>query len=236
MYRALVPVLLVLTAPGALAEPTAPEALADSSVLVRRSGGMSPFQSIEYEIRVWARTPVATHTRTLVNYPEPLQKMALLTWEEYAAIWEVIDGASLDVSTGATSPPGLAAPTWHLELRRGTDRRVVTAAGIPSELPSDVRAIVTAVVSIVVEQAGSISFRNVFFEKAERGWLDVESVPPARVYLDGRDLGETTPLYTYEVEAGRHELRLVAEDRGLDRTWEVQVHPGMTTILNLDLR
>ena len=69
------------------------------------------------------------------------------------------------------------------------------------------------------------------------GFVDVDSVPPARVYIDGRDTQiTTTPLETYEVKEGEHSLTLRSLDGSLERTYTFRVQAGMTTVLRLDLR
>jgi hypothetical protein len=56
------------------------------------------------------------------------------------------------------------------------------------------------------------------------GWLSVESTPPARIYVDGVELG-TTPLVGRPLQPGRHELRAVLSD-GRTKTLAVDVPAG----------
>ena len=59
-----------------------------------------------------------------------------------------------------------------------------------------------------------------------KGRLDVDAVPWADVYLDGKRLG-ATPLQSLSVWEGTHVLRLVAPQG--EKTLDVQVTPGSTT-------
>jgi len=58
--------------------------------------------------------------------------------------------------------------------------------------------------------------------------LKINSVPVARVHIDGKDTGQRTPLLNYEVEAGKHEIQFINEEFGLRKTRYVNVKPGDT--------
>jgi len=59
---------------------------------------------------------------------------------------------------------------------------------------------------------------------AASGWLNVESTPPARIFVDGIELG-TTPLVDRPLQPGRHELRAVLSD-GRTKTLAIDVPAG----------
>jgi ferric-dicitrate binding protein FerR (iron transport regulator) len=61
-------------------------------------------------------------------------------------------------------------------------------------------------------------------QRATIGWLDVNSMPPSSVYIDGKHRGET-PLQGLELAGGTHELRLVTTTR-LSRTMSIQIQAG----------
>lgn len=60
---------------------------------------------------------------------------------------------------------------------------------------------------------------------AGEGSLSVGSSPWTEVYVDGIKLGQT-PIVRHALPAGKHELRLINEDKGLDRTLTVDVRAG----------
>jgi hypothetical protein len=60
------------------------------------------------------------------------------------------------------------------------------------------------------------------------GRLVVQSHPPARVILDGRDTGRRTPLQRLELPAGRHRLELQTA-QGDRRAMNVEIRRGETT-------
>jgi len=65
-------------------------------------------------------------------------------------------------------------------------------------------------------------------EPTGKATLQINSRPVAKVFIDGKDTGQRTPLLNYEVEAGKHEILFVNEDFGLERTKYVHVKPGET--------
>lgn len=61
---------------------------------------------------------------------------------------------------------------------------------------------------------------------AGSGTLTVGSKPAARVHINGKDTGRYTPLINFKIPAGKHTIRLVNEDFGLNKTLYVDVKPG----------
>jgi serine/threonine-protein kinase len=61
------------------------------------------------------------------------------------------------------------------------------------------------------------------------GWLRLDSVPWAEVYLGKKKLG-TTPIIDQRLPAGTHTLRLVNEARGLEQKISITIQAGKTTV------
>jgi hypothetical protein len=219
--------------------PAAPDGLRQSALRVHRTGGFTPYRELDYAIVVRANTPVAYQTKELLGYSEPLQRLALLTWEEYGAIWSEIEkiGGLQAIRAAADAPPSKdrAVARWVVTVELAGETVERAFVGELWELPPPIRGSIEAVAAGIRSRTGAMPFRNVFVTPSKRGWVDVESRPVARVWLDGRDTGENTPLLTYELPAGEHTLRLVSEEHGLDRTYTFRVDAGITTLLNLDL-
>jgi hypothetical protein len=66
----------------------------------------------------------------------------------------------------------------------------------------------------------------------ETGWLSLNSRPWGYVNIDGRDIGETTPLIKHALPAGKHRIAVTGPD-GAVMTGEVEVWPLETTSLIL---
>ncbi len=204
---------------------------------VIRTGGLSPFERIEYRVVLRQGTAVAWHVRALAGAPVR-QKMKMLPSETWQRLWNALRPA-----LAAAPPPPQAShaaawePRWQVEFDPGGKARPVRwkLAGVAGALPSPWGEAIRAFCKGVQEATGSIRFYNAWFEPGQRGWLDLETVPPAKVFIDGEDIGEETPLYAWPLAAGKHRVRLVAERDGIDRDIEVTIAAGMTTIVRLRL-
>jgi serine/threonine-protein kinase len=71
-------------------------------------------------------------------------------------------------------------------------------------------------------------------EPVARGKISVETNPWTKVIWNGRALGET-PLIQVPLPAGKQKLKLVNEEKGINKTVEVTIQAGKTTVLRPDV-
>lgn len=225
-----------LRIPEQAAPPAAPPDLEESFVRLKRSGGLSPFELIEDTVVLRGRTPTAIHAKDVVNQSEHQNRMALLTLDEYRALLDALEAQDIlilrDYEPGPKRPD---VPSWNVEYQRNGRRNSIRIHGLVQAPDPRYRAIVELVLGAVRPRTGEIPFRNVFFDPGEVGWLNLETRPAARAEIDGVDTRERTPLYAWELPRGAHTVRLLDEERGIDRSYDFTVEAGMTTILNVDL-
>jgi serine/threonine-protein kinase len=69
----------------------------------------------------------------------------------------------------------------------------------------------------------------------EPAYVSVNSDPWSYVIIDGTRI-KTTPLRSHPIEPGRHQVVLQNPEAGLERRFEVDVDPGETKRLSVDLR
>jgi len=60
------------------------------------------------------------------------------------------------------------------------------------------------------------------------GTLSVTTAPSTSVYVDGKGVG-TTPIVKLGLAAGKHKLRLVNEDEGIEKTLTIKIEAGKDT-------
>jgi hypothetical protein len=212
----------------------------DYLMLTLHQPSSSPFATIRYEVAVRGRVNTATHRRELPGYGESLHGMGLLTRDEAATYWGAIKALKLD-ELKDTMPPEepkarIDGLVWELEwLIDGVEKtiRVADAVNQPDRRYQKVLALTQ---TLVHRLAGELPFRNVFIPEGRLGWLNVVTVPVARLYVDDFDTELETPLYGYEVSSGTHTLTLKTADGLHERTYKVKVDPGGTTLLRVDLR
>ncbi|RZV51487.1 MAG: PEGA domain-containing protein, partial [Deltaproteobacteria bacterium] len=69
----------------------------------------------------------------------------------------------------------------------------------------------------------------------EPAYVSVNSDPWSYVIIDGSRV-KTTPLRSHRIEPGRHQVVLQNPEAGLERRFEIEVDPGETKRLSVDLR
>jgi hypothetical protein len=212
----------------------------DYVMLTLQQPSSSPFATVRYEVAVRGRVNTATHRRELPGYGESLHGMGLLTREESSAYWGAIRALNL-ADLGDALPPAdtkdrIDGLVWEIEwLIDGVERTLRVVDAVNQEDRRYPRALMLTQ-ALVHRVAGDLPFRNVFIPEGRLGWLNVVTVPVARLYVDGFDTELETPLYGYEVSSGTHTLRLKTADELHERTYKVKVDPGGTTLLRVDLR
>ena len=200
----------------------------------------SPFSTVVYDVAVRGRTNTASHRRELPGYGESLHGMGLLTRAEAASYWRDVRG--LGLTELADSPPAQADAGsysglgWRVKAVVDGVRYAFRVVDPVNQSDRRYQAILSRTRSLVQRLAGELPFRNVFIPEDRLGWINVVTVPVARLHVDGFDTELETPLYGYEVSAGTHTLRLASEDGAYDRSYEVRVDSGGTTLLRVDLR
>ncbi len=70
----------------------------------------------------------------------------------------------------------------------------------------------------------------------EHGFLNLNAKPWARVFIDGRDTGQSTPMLGRKLPAGRRKITLVNSRFGIDKEYWVDIRSGRTSQLIVDLQ
>ena len=133
-------------------------------------------------------------------------------------------------------PEQSPVPIYELSYRLGgKTRQIVVADPYRSDDPRYARFI-NAVREEVVGTVGDVGWHGGTSSDAQAGYLFVDSVPSATVYVDGVKVPGKTPVFAYPTSAGKHTVVLENELHGLKRTFKVKVKRGVTTSLEVDLR
>lgn len=198
--------------------------------------GPSPYHTIRYEITRRGPATTAVHRRGLPGLDEGLHALGLMTREEGERIFALareVDAVKLTDHRPKHVAPG--AVTWrcHVQLSGVSHTFLVTD---PDNAERRYARLFSAVRHAALTIAGELPFRNVFVPATDRGWLNIESVPAARVRIDGFDTRLETPMYSYELAAGPHTITLTSLDGRYSRTFEIRLEPQGTTTLRVDLR
>jgi len=196
---------------------------------------LSPYGYTRYELKNRGRTLILSLSKSLLGGFGDLQDVALLEFDELPVLIQGlvncgIDRASSEVDANDASTTyslDIVLDAYHREqVWSGATNRPGTAYWCASRLIIDTYAAI----------GDPVPFVDLFWNDGEYGELTTSSVPPARLFVDGRDTGLTTPVYNLRLAPGVHILRYVNETLEIDREYDATVVEGHTTRINVELR
>ncbi len=195
----------------------------------------SPFERVIFEWKSAASAPAFALTRWHVDGFGTESDLRLVPGEELSArAPTLLVCAQLPAFDGDEPPPpsgpeGWALIEWHLP--GGSGRVLLDEAGIAG--PG--RDCLAAIRDPVLAAVGWTPYAVPFWVEGEYGTLRTDASLVARVYVDDRPTGLTTPVRGLRLEPGRHRVRWVAVATGAVREVEVLIEAGVTTSLDIDL-
>jgi hypothetical protein len=133
-------------------------------------------------------------------------------------------------------PPTSAVPIYELSFRLGGRENSLLVADPFTLEDRRYAACIQAVRDLAIATAGEIGYPGPTGRAGEEGRLFIDSVPSAKVYVDGELLPDETPILSYTVASGSHTIVLENPRLGLKREYKVKVQPGLTTSLEVELR
>lgn len=233
-------------------------------VLLRANPG--PCQYVAYELTVRGPAGVASHVRAFMGRRDAVTRTELLPREALRKVFGSLrDLGALDLphppvpvppapaaprraksksaaplvqaaDDALPCPPRSAVPIYEFSFRLGGRENTFLVAD-PERL-SDRRyaAFLELVRRVATQTAGEIGYHGPVGESGAEGYLFVDSVPGARVTIDGVLLGDETPILAYTLSPGSHTVVLENAALGLQRDYKVRIQPGLTTSLEVDLR
>ncbi len=231
-------------------------------VFLRTNPG--PFQYVAYEITARGRAGVVSHLRGMMGRRDAVIRTELISRQRLAEIFARLEAAgasslppapplvavaktkakprrgsaaaAADDEDAAALPTQSARPIYEFSYRRGKVShtvRVVDPMAASSGHYARFLAIVRAEVRGTV---GDIGYHSPDAEAGASGYLFIDSVPSADVFVDGEALPERTPVLNWTLAPGIHDVRLRRDDLQIDRTYKVRIEPGLTASLEVDLR
>jgi serine/threonine protein kinase len=151
---------------------------------------------------------------------DPPGARVLVDGQEVGSSPLTLDTLILGEHTVTASLKGRKDASRQVTLEHPGDRAMVVLALVPEPPPEPAKGTRTPAVQVP--------------KKVAMGKLTLDTVPWTRVFLRGRKLGDT-PLIDVPVPAGRHQLKLVNEEKNISTLIEVQIRAGQTTAKKLRL-
>jgi serine/threonine-protein kinase len=183
---------------------------------------LSPGPVPEPEPAVAPTVPQPPAPPVLTIETEPPGARVLVDGQEVGSSPLTLDTLALGEHTVTASLEGHKEASRQVTLAHQGERAMVVLALVPEPPP-------TAPVTGTGPAAAQTTQK-----KVAMGKLTLDTVPWTRVFLRGRKLGDT-PLIDVPVPAGRHQLKLVNEEKNISTLIEVQIRAGQTTAKKLRL-
>jgi len=236
-------VLVAHLSPGSLAQAQGSLSgiAGTSEVRVEASakGTFTPYKRVRYVLRHQNGSSTIGVTKEYFGDRLPRQqKVGLLDIKVLGVLLHSLDDCGLTELESASEVMKPAAVTWTFTVVVG-DRIDKTITVPDPELQRDGRYLqcLDLLRGATTARLGPTPFRDLYFELGEFGFLHVASTPSsAQVIVNGREIGEVTPMTSLLLPVGEHRVELVSKEHGLRRIYSVKVMADITTNLDVDLR
>lgn len=202
---------------------------------LRLSQPFSPYEYVQFELKAHGAAYIAVLTKRLVGGFDEFQGLGLVTEDQYWEAVRSIDGCGLDV-VEQESRTETSSPSSQFAIEFGDEHIVYNAPAASPDHGSAIWCAGSVLVDTYHSVGETVVFRNAFFEAGEYGELMVDSVPAARIVIDGVDTHLTTPARAIRLTLGTHQVRFINQSMGIDRSYEVTIEEGHTTRLDVELR
>lgn len=196
----------------------------------------APRKVERYTLRVQRGVATITAARQVPGPHGEEKRVGIVDDDALRAAWASLRACELFALRAA---PGIARPQrlWTFDVRRGDERPRQWRVADPERQPDRRhQACLDALQKLALEQLGPIPEREPFKPGEAVGFLHIDSVPTARVWVDGVDTGRDVPLRRIPLRPGEHKVTFVAPEMGLERSYTVKIMADITTNLDVDLR
>jgi hypothetical protein len=196
----------------------------------------TPFSVLRYEITDRGPASSGVHRRVLAGTQEFLQGMTLFTQAEATSLWQELRQLKATTLPSASKKTREVGLLWSFVMQLDGKTHRFRVRDPINQKDRRYWQLFNRVKTMVKRGTGALPFRNVYFPQGKYGWFHVQSIPTARVYVDGFDTKLETPVYLYKLAVGKHQISLRATDSGIKKHFEVKIAPMSHRRLNADLR
>ena len=197
----------------------------------------SPFAEIRYEVIERGPASAAVHRRRLPGEVRSLHNMGLITRERLNTLHQLISrNSAMTLPDAMQSPVAGPALTWRFEAQLNGAKHGFSVVDPWNQKDRRYWTVFSAVRDLVRSIAAGLPFRDVYYPRSEMGWLNLRSVPPARLSIDGRATELVTPVRELPLRAGKHTILLKSVEGKTVRSYDIRIEAGGTTKLRVELR
>lgn len=189
----------------------------------------SPYATRMYEWKSRGQSPMVVLTRVHVAGWGRTSELGLVAVADYQGMLRRIEQCLTAEASSSAAPDSLPMGA-SVSIRQGA-RRYEGVVPVERLNPS----CVDELFRLVEERVELPPYRMPFWNEGEWGALQAGSDLPARVYVDGWDTRETTPMTGLRLEPGVHRVVWRSLQGDLDKEVDVTIERGRTTTVNVVL-
>ena len=230
MVRAIAIAVLLMSSAVVSAEPPP-----DLRVEATLEGGFSPFALVRYTLRIQGGVGTIAVLKQSRAEKGTRQGLGVVPPEALGEAVKALRACGLQ-QLEAKRSKGPSAQRWRFDVTTEAGVRSFEVSDPLRESDARYAACLDVLRTLSERHAGALSFRDVFYPEDSMGYLQVDSIPRARVTIDGVDTGELSPVRDIPLKVGEHVVTFRDEGRKIHKTYKVRIMSGMTTNLDVDLR
>lgn len=205
--------------------------------LVLEAPSDSPFAEIRYEVTERGPASAAIHRRRLPGEVRSLHNMGLVPPEVLKQLRQILSQHGAMTLPDATEATGSASSLqWHFEAQSEGKKHRFSVRDPLNQPDRRYWKIFSSVRQLVRSITGGLPFRDVYFPQETIGWLNLRSVPAARLSVNGRDTELETPIRDLPLRAGKHTIELKSVEGKRVRRYDIRIEAGGYTKLRVELR
>lgn len=197
--------------------------------------GPSPFLAVAYVVRTVDGQPVVIQSKQYPYVPVYDNRVEAISRQEFTSFMQnLVNEGAMDLKDASRDAP--FALTYNVQLHVQGQSNSFTVKG--PGLLEDARyaRVVEAVVKFVEKKTGPALFRDLVHPETSLGLLDLQTLPPVEVDIDGIPTGRSTPLYSFELGPGAHTARLYSKKLRISRQIKFTIYEGEITRLKINIR
>lgn len=222
-------ILLLATVPGLAVERPMYDHV---HVIVEE--GPSPFLSVSYAVRTVDGQPVVIQAKQYPFVPVFDNRAEVISRTEFSEFMKtLVSEGALDLKEGAAKAPFSLRYRVDIHVSGRSNSFTMGAPGLMED-PRYARVLET-VVKFVEGKTGPAYFRDLVHAETKLGLLDLMTLPPVQVDVDGIPTGKTTPLYSFELGPGAHTAHLHNKKKGISRQIKFTIYEGEITRLKINI-
>ena len=196
--------------------------------------GPSPFLSVSYAVRTVDGQPVVIQAKQYPFVPVFDNRVEVVSRTEFSTFMEsLVSEGALDLKEGATKAPFSLQYKVDIHVSGRSNSFSMGAPGLMED-PRYARVLET-VVRFVEKKTGPAYFRDLVHAETKLGLLDLMTLPPVQVDVDGLPTGKSTPLYGFELGPGPHTAHLHNKAKGISRQIKFTIYEGEITRLKINI-